>query len=120
MLSLPLTLPVTLATAPSQHASAAALAGFAYVGIGSMFLGFFAWYAGLARGGVARISQLQLAQTPLTLAWSALVLDEQIGWSTAAVAGAVLASVAATQRARIRNPDIAIAKAGECPLADDI
>jgi drug/metabolite transporter (DMT)-like permease len=68
-----------------------------------MFLGFFAWYGGLARGGVARISQLQLAQTPLTLAWSALVLSEHIGVTTAAVALAVLASVAGTQRAGIRT-----------------
>ena len=32
-----------------------------------MFLGFFAWYAGLARGGVARVGQIQLAQPVLTL-----------------------------------------------------
>ena len=37
------------------------LGGFAYVSLVSMFLGFFAWYAGLARGGIARIGQVQLA-----------------------------------------------------------
>ena len=65
-----------------------------------MFLGFFAWYAGLARGGVARVGQVQLAQPVLTLVWSALVLGESIGAFTAVTALVVLASVAATQRAR--------------------
>lgn len=101
LLSLPLALPLAVVSAPAHVPSAAALAGFAYVGTGSMFLGFFAWYAGLARGGVARISQVQLAQTPLALAWSALLLGEQIGWTTLAVALAALAWAAAAQRARI-------------------
>jgi len=74
--------------------------GFAYVSVVSMFLGFFAWYAGLARGGVARVGQVQLAQPVLTLAWSALLLGEAVGPLTVAAALAVLASVAATQRAR--------------------
>jgi drug/metabolite transporter (DMT)-like permease len=65
-----------------------------------MFLGFFAWYAGLARGGVARVGQIQLAQPVLTLGWSALLLGESVTALTVATALAVLASVAATQRAR--------------------
>ena len=97
----PLTLCGACVAAPGHLPVASALAGFTYVSVGSQFLGFFAWYAGLARGGVARVSQVQLAQTPLTLLWSALVLGEQIGAGTALVALAVLASVAATQRARV-------------------
>ena len=54
------------------HAGPTAWLGFAYVSVVSMFLGFFAWYAGLARGGVARVGQVQLAQPVLTLVWSAL------------------------------------------------
>jgi drug/metabolite transporter (DMT)-like permease len=101
LLAMPLTLPTAIVSAPSRVGSASAVAGFAYVSLFSMFLGFFCWYAGLARGGVARVSQLQLAQTPLTLVWSALVLGERIGAGTSLVAVAVLASVAATQRARV-------------------
>jgi drug/metabolite transporter (DMT)-like permease len=82
------------------HAGTTAWLGFAYVSVISMFLGFFAWYAGLARGGVARVGQVQLAQPVLTLVWSALVLGESIGAFTAVAALVVLASVAATQRAR--------------------
>jgi drug/metabolite transporter (DMT)-like permease len=101
VISWPLTVPLALLNLPSHLPGAAALAGFAYVSVGSMFLGFFAWYAGLARGGVTRVSQVQLAQTPLTLLWSALVLGEPIGPGMGLVALAVLASVAATQRARV-------------------
>ena len=36
---------------------AVAWLGFAYVSLVSMFLGFFAWYAGLAAGGVAKIGR---------------------------------------------------------------
>lgn len=103
IVSAPLTVPVALLSTPSRAPSLVATVGFLYTCFGSMFLGFFAWYAGLARGGVARVSQLQLAQTPLTLVWSALVLGESIGWGTAAVAVAVLASVATTQRAAVRS-----------------
>ncbi len=82
------------------HAGATAWLGLAYVSAVSMFLGFFAWYAGLARGGVARIGQVQLAQPVLTLGWSALLLGEHVGMATLVTALAVLACVAATQRAR--------------------
>lgn len=83
------------------EAGASAWAGFAYVSLFSMFLGFFAWYRGLALGGVARIGQIQLAQPVLTLAWSALLLGEEVGLATVAAALAVLASVGATQRTRV-------------------
>ena len=65
-----------------------------------MFLAFFAWYAGLARGGVARIGQVQLAQPVLSLGWAALVLGEAVSAKEAITAALVLACVVATQRAR--------------------
>ena len=49
--SLPLTVPATLLVWPEHAASAAAWGGFAYVTVFSMWLGFFAWYRGLALGG---------------------------------------------------------------------
>jgi drug/metabolite transporter (DMT)-like permease len=103
LLALPVALPVACLNAPAHTPSTTALAGLAYLSIVSMFLAFFCWYGGLAHGGVARVSQLQLAQTPLTLAWSALVLGERIGAGTAAVAAAVVLSVAVTQRARVQS-----------------
>jgi drug/metabolite transporter (DMT)-like permease len=102
VLSAPLTATVTgLAIAlTGLHAGTTAWLGFAYVATISMFLAFFAWYAGLARGGVARIGQVQLAQPVLTLGWSAALLGEGVGAGTLLTAIAVLACVAATQRAR--------------------
>ena len=65
-----------------------------------MFAGFFAWYRGLALGGVARVSQVQLAQPVLSLLWAWLLLGEVITTAMAATALAVLACVVATQQAR--------------------
>ncbi len=103
VLSLPVMVPIAALSAPGRVPAPAAAAGFAYVSFGSMLLGFFAWYAGLARAGVARASQVQLMQTPLTLLWSAIVLGEGMDVWTALVALVVLMTVAATQRARIRS-----------------
>ena len=70
-----------------------------------MFLGFFAWYAGLARGGVAKAGQTQLLQTPLTLVLAALVLGEHITILAMVCTVAVLASIVGTQRARVVRRD---------------
>ncbi len=80
------------------HASPAAWAGFAYVSGVSMFLGFFAWYHGLALGGVARIGQLQLLQPFLTIVASAWLLGEKLSLGTLGVALLVVAVVAAGRR----------------------
>lgn len=64
-------------------------------------LGFFPWYAGLARGGVAKIGRVQLLQPLLTLAWSAWLLSEEVNALTLIASIAVLASVVATQRTRV-------------------
>ena len=84
-------------------AGAAAWACFAYVSVVSMFLGFFAWYRGLAEGGVARVGQVQLSQPVLTLLWSALLLGEHVGPLTVLCALLVLGSVAVGQRTRVKG-----------------
>jgi drug/metabolite transporter (DMT)-like permease len=104
ILALPVTAPVAIAAAiadPPRHVTASAALGLAYVSIFSMCLGFFAWYQGMARGGVARIGRLQLAQPALTLLWSALLLGEHVGWLTAAAAAAVIAVTAVGRNARV-------------------
>lgn len=77
--------------------------GFCYVSLVSMLLGFFAWYRGLATGGIARIGQLQLAQPLLTLLWSFLLLGERVSVAMMVAALAVLAFVILTQRAESRR-----------------
>lgn len=77
---------------------------FGYVSIFSMFLGFFAWYKGLAMGGIARVGQLQLLQPFLTLAASAALLSEQIAVSQVLAATIVIASVYFARKASINIP----------------
>jgi drug/metabolite transporter (DMT)-like permease len=103
VLSAPITVPVGLVAAAGSglHASGDAWLGFAYVTIVSAFLGFFAWYAGLARGGVAKIGQIQLIQPLLTLAWSVTLLDENVNSITLFAAVLVVLCVVATQRTRV-------------------
>src|SRR5690606_36098937 len=76
---------------------------FAYLGLFSMYLGFFAWNAGLALGGVARVGQVQLLQTFLTLAIAALVNAEPIEPVTLAFAAAVVGIVWLGRRAPVRQ-----------------
>ena len=58
-----------------------------------MYLAFFAWYKGLAMGGIVRVGQLQLLQPFLTLAGAAIILGEAIYWSQVIVAIVVLICV---------------------------
>jgi drug/metabolite transporter (DMT)-like permease len=102
LLSLPINLVVTLvaAVAHPPNAGARTWLAFGYLSVISMFLGFFAWYSGLAKGGIAQVGQIQLAQPVLTLLWSALLLDENVTWIAIAVALVVLACVVLIQRNR--------------------
>jgi drug/metabolite transporter (DMT)-like permease len=103
VLALPLTLPLAIWLWPANPAAvpSAAWVAFAYVSVFSMFVGFFAWNAGLVMGGVARVSQVQLLQTFVTLGLSAVINGEHVGPSTIAVAALVVAIVAAGRNARI-------------------
>ena len=106
-LALVMSLPITAGLAWGHWDGAAvsrapwqAWAGFAYVALVSQYLGFFAWYRGLAVGGVARVGQLQLGQPVLSMAWAALLLGEAVSGASLVAAAAVLACVVMTQRAR--------------------
>jgi drug/metabolite transporter (DMT)-like permease len=81
--------------------------GFGYVSVFSMFLGFFAWYHGLALGGIARIGQLQLLQPFLTILASAVILREPLTPLTLGFAIAVVSCVALGRRATIGTAAIA-------------
>nr|WP_244431688.1 DMT family transporter [Segniliparus rugosus] len=89
---------VALAAEPA-HPTGKAVFGLAYVTLVSQFGGFVVWYWGMARAGVARASQLQLAQPLMTLGWSATLMGERVPPSMPAVAVLVLACVVATQHA---------------------
>lgn len=95
---------IALATASALHQPPAATpvewAAFAYLAVVSMFLGFFAWYRGLAIGPMAQVSQVQLVQPVLTIIWAAVLLGEELTWPT--VLGGVAVVFCAGIAVRIR------------------
>lgn len=78
VISLPLTIPGALLSWPTRAVSAAAWIGFAYLGLFSMWIAFFAWYRGLALGGAVRVSQVQLLQPFFAMLFSIPILGERL------------------------------------------
>ncbi len=75
-----------------------------YLGAVSMFLGFFAWYHGLATGGIAKVSQLQLLQPFFTLLFSSHFMGKSVeprAWRTV---GLVVTCIAVTRLAAVKMP----------------
>ncbi|MSW38765.1 MAG: EamA family transporter [Actinobacteria bacterium] len=96
---------VSFGATHSQHTiEPKGIFGLLFISFGSMYLGFFAWYRGLAELGVARGSQVQMLQPILTLCWSAMILGETISASALVTAAVVLSSILLTQRARSVKP----------------
>ena len=93
VISLPLTVPAMLLTWPQAAVRASAWGGFVYVTLFSMWLGFFAWYRGLALGGAVRVSQVQLVQPFLALLFAVPVLGETLDATTVLFSLAVIAVV---------------------------
>ena len=88
----PLTAPLAVLTWPRMPVAASAWAGFAYVSLFSMWIGFFAWYRALALGAV-RVSQIQLIQPFLSLLFAVPLLGERLDTVTVVFALAVIATV---------------------------
>lgn len=76
---------------------------FAYLALVSQWLGFFAWYRGLALGGIARVGQAQLLQVFLTIAAAATVFGEVVAPSTWVYAALVVLAVALGRRAGVAS-----------------
>ena len=104
ILATPLLLPIVWQHLPSNFSTVAptAVLAFLYVSIFSMFLGFFAWYRGLALGGIARIGQIQLIQPFLTILASAMLLGEHLTIATVGFAAAVIVCVILGKRTQIK------------------
>ncbi|MDP3798215.1 MAG: DMT family transporter [Polaromonas sp.] len=93
VMALPLTLPLSLVSWPAAPLKASAWWGFAYVAVFSMWLGFFAWYRGLALGGTVRVSQVQLVQPFLSMLFAVPLLGERLDAVTVGFGLAVIATV---------------------------
>lgn len=105
VIALPVSAPATvwLWPADAHLVSWQSWSALAYVGLVSQWLGFFAWNRGLAMGGIARVSQVQLVQTFVTLALAALINGETLDAETITVATLVVVTVMLGQRARVRR-----------------
>ena len=106
VLAWPLTLPMAWWFWPAGFGSLAdawrglhmgAWLGLFYVAVFSTWLGFFFWYAALARDAM-RVSQLQLLQPFMGIGMSAVLLGERVAGATWLFALAVLFTVGMGQR----------------------
>jgi drug/metabolite transporter (DMT)-like permease len=104
VMALPISLPAAALTMPADLSQIAPKPWLAllYVAVFSQWIAFFAWNAGMAMGGIARVSQVQLLQPFITFALAAFFNDETITLQILLFAAAVVATVAISTRTRGR------------------
>ncbi|HVV41996.1 MAG TPA: DMT family transporter [Nitrobacter sp.] len=110
VLALPLSLPAAMLTLPPDL-SAIPLKpwlGLLYVALFSQWIGFFAWNAGMAMGGIARVAQVQLLQPFITFALAATFNGETITPPVVLFAAAVVFTVAISARTRGKPAAVAV------------
>ena len=102
VMALPISLPAAVLTMPADlgHIALKPWLALLYVALFSQWIGFFAWNAGMAMGGIARVSQVQLLQPFITFALAAFFNDETITLQILLFAAAVVATVAISTRTR--------------------
>jgi drug/metabolite transporter (DMT)-like permease len=103
VISLPLTIPISLYLLPTSTIAASAWLGFGYISVFSMWLGFFAWYRALALGGTVRISQIQLVQPLLSIAFAVPILGERLDLVTVVFALAIIVIVFIGKKMPVRS-----------------
>lgn len=104
VMALPLSLPAAVFSMPAEphQIPLAPWLGLLYVALFPQWIGFFAWNAGMAMGGIARVSQVQLLQPFVTFALAATFNGETITPQILLFAVAVVATVAISTRTRGR------------------
>jgi drug/metabolite transporter (DMT)-like permease len=121
VIALPISLPAAALTLPPDLTRIALKPWLAlfYVSIFSQWIGFFAWNAGMAMGGIARVSQVQLLQPFVTFALAAFFNGETITLQIVLFAAAVVATVAISTRMRGREMSVAEVDPGSAHSAAD-
>ena len=104
VIALPLSIPAAALAMPADitHIALKPWLGLLYVALFSQWIGFFAWNAGLAIGGIARVSQVQLLQPFVTFALAAIFNGETITLQILLFAAAVVLTVAISTRTRAK------------------
>jgi drug/metabolite transporter (DMT)-like permease len=105
VMALPISLPAAALTMPADltHIALRPWLALLYVAVFSQWIGFFAWNAGMAMAGIARVSQVQLLQPFITFALAASFNGETITPQILLFAAAVVATVAISTRTRRRE-----------------
>ena len=105
VVSLPINAIVTLYLFIPEYWNADAIAwtSFIYLSLFPMFLGFFFWYEGLAIGGIARVSQVQLIQPFCTLVAASLLLGDHLTIMNMVFAFLVVSTVILSKRMLVKS-----------------
>ena len=105
VISLPINIVATYFTfSPAYwNADVVAWISFLYLSLFSMYLGFFFWYEGLAIGGIARVSQVQLIQPFCTLLASSFFLGDHITLMNMVFAFLVISTVILSKRMLVKS-----------------
>jgi drug/metabolite transporter (DMT)-like permease len=74
-----------------------------YLSLFPMFIGFFFWYEGLAIGGIARVSQVQLIQPFCTLIAASILLGDSLTIMNLIFAVLVVSTVILGKRMLVRR-----------------
>jgi drug/metabolite transporter (DMT)-like permease len=104
VMALPVTVPGALMTWPEQPIAWPSWLALVYVGVFSMWAGFFAWFRGLALGGALRVSQMQLLQPFVSIVAAVPLLGESLDAMTLAFALAVVFTVWLGKRSSSPKP----------------
>lgn len=104
VISLPVTLPGAIINLPQTQLAPSAWWAFSYVAVFSMWLGFFAWYRGLAIGGTVRVSQVQLIQPFTSMLFAVPLLGESLDAVTIGFSLAVIATVFIGKKMPVGQP----------------
>jgi drug/metabolite transporter (DMT)-like permease len=118
VVGLPISLPAAALTMPADltHIALKPWLALLYVAVFSQWIGFFAWNAGMALGGIARVSQVQLLQPFVTFALAGYFNGETITLQILLFAAAVVATVAISTRTR-RQKAVAIQEKVVIPVS---
>lgn len=105
VISLPLNIVMAFITYRPEYIDAGAVAwtSFIYLSLFSMFLGFFFWYEGLAVGGIARVSQVQLIQPFCTLVAASILLGDPLTLMNLIFAVLVVSTVVLGKRMLVKR-----------------
>ena len=79
-----------------------ALISLSYVGLFSMYIGFFFWYKGIAIGGISRVGQVQLIQPFLTIFAAFFLTNEKITFLNILFALMVLVVIIVGKKTKIQ------------------